>query len=214
MLGLYGITRTRACRAWVGCHDPSPLRAARRAPETSVALAANFVRSHRAYLLDTHSGVDPTGRQKRQDAWVHGIYGLHLPRPRHPAGDGNRDGAAGMTRQIWKFIIPFQDALDTNCIPIEMPDRAQFLTVMEQGGNLCLWAQINQTEKLVTRRFAVFGTGHEMPNSVFDYLGTVMFAGGSLVLHVYELWDDEPDLPEIAGGVDGVGAAKASMGKK
>ena len=96
-----------------------------------------------------------------------------------------------MTRLIWKFIIPLRSTPDSHTIPIEMPDEAQILAVREQGDALCFWAQIHQTERRVTRTFAVFGTGHEMPPGNFDYLGTAMFLNGELVLHVYERPDAE-----------------------
>lgn len=96
-----------------------------------------------------------------------------------------------MTKQIWKFTIPLT-ARDTNCIPIEMPDHAQILTAREQGDALCIWAQVSQTQESKTRNFAVVGTGHELPDGKLGYLGTGVLMEGSLVLHVYEIWDDKP----------------------
>ena len=56
---------------------------------------------------------------------------------------------------------------------------------------LCLWIEVDPDAKLETRRFAVFGTGHEIDytDGQLDYIGTVQMEGGALILHVYEKLD-------------------------
>jgi len=70
---------------------------------------------------------------------------------------------------------------------IQMPAGAKILTVHEQHGSICIWAEINTERKLVDVTFRVHGTGHEIievENS--KYIGTVFMDNGYKVWHVYK----------------------------
>lgn len=71
---------------------------------------------------------------------------------------------------------------------IEMQVGAEILTAREQGDQICLWARVDMSqERSEMRAFHVFNTGCEMPNDLdLKYVGTAMFQGGSLVMHVFE----------------------------
>lgn len=89
-----------------------------------------------------------------------------------------------MAKTIWKFPIVITD-LQT----VPLPDGAKVLTVAEQRGDLCLWAEVNPDAPKVKRTFEVFGTGHPMHTDMGverGYVGTAQTEGGSFVWHVYE----------------------------
>lgn len=85
-----------------------------------------------------------------------------------------------MARTIWKFLI------DPVSLEGRLPAGAKILTAREQGEQICVWAEVDPAAPMMTRRFAVYGTGHEMPDNPGAYIGTAMLHGGSLVFHVYE----------------------------
>jgi hypothetical protein len=57
--------------------------------------------------------------------------------------------------KIYKYPIPFTDR-----IVLALPFGARVLCVQGQEGQLCLWAEIEETAPLVDRIFRVYGTGH------------------------------------------------------
>jgi hypothetical protein len=63
---------------------------------------------------------------------------------------------------------------------------ARILSVQEQGGNLQLWALIDEGLPLQKRVFRVFGTGQDIPSEPLRYIGTVQMDDGALVAHVFE----------------------------
>src|SRR6187402_2134015 len=71
---------------------------------------------------------------------------------------------------------------------IEMPDGAEILSAQSQHDSIFLWARVHPKELNYPRRFAVFGTGHEMPqDQLYSFIDTVQMNGGSLVFHVFEI---------------------------
>lgn len=76
---------------------------------------------------------------------------------------------------------------------VQMPCGAQVLTVQMQRRTPCLWAKVDPAQPTETRRFAIYGTGHEVPDDPrMLYLGTVQMEGGALVFHVFELPVEAP----------------------
>lgn len=86
-----------------------------------------------------------------------------------------------MSTTIWKYRL---DSLGLTKISI--PGASKILSVGEQGGYVCFWVEVTPTEPLRERTFAVYGTGHNMPDDPGTYLGTAMLMGGMLVYHLYE----------------------------
>jgi hypothetical protein len=89
-----------------------------------------------------------------------------------------------MSHKIFKYEFAISDNVE-----IPMPRGAELLTVQVQRGIPCLWARVDTTEPRTSRRFRIFGTGHEMPS--YDawngqYVGTFQMEGGALVWHLYE----------------------------
>ncbi len=85
-----------------------------------------------------------------------------------------------MSKVIWKFTL-------RPIIEIEMPEGAQVLSVHEQNGEVCMWAQVRTENPTVKRKFFTFGTGHILPdNKRLKYVGTALLIDEALVLHVFE----------------------------
>lgn len=82
---------------------------------------------------------------------------------------------------IWKF--PLQT---TDHQTISMPIGAEILTVQTQFGEPCLWARVDTNEPKETRSIAIHGTGHSIPDSTVEYIGTYQLSNGKLIFHVFE----------------------------
>jgi hypothetical protein len=81
---------------------------------------------------------------------------------------------------VWKYVLaPVPEQT------INIPVGAQLLHVAEQNGQLCLWAKVDLSGAVVSRRFYVAATGYEMPSYV-EHIGTALMQGGDLVFHVFE----------------------------
>lgn len=66
-----------------------------------------------------------------------------------------------------------------------MPQCADILTAQMQGRQLCLWALVQPENKMETRTFSIFGTGHPI-DDVGRYIATFQIEGGTLIFHVFE----------------------------
>lgn len=92
-------------------------------------------------------------------------------------------------RTVWKFPVSIDPALAaafTQVVPI--PAGARFLHAAAQGYAIALWYEVPDPEAATEdHRFQVFGTGTGPIGDHLTYVGTGVFADGSLVLHVYEV---------------------------
>jgi len=68
---------------------------------------------------------------------------------------------------------------------ILMPIVSNILSVGEQGGMVCIWAEVDTETKPVKRFFLVASTGHELPKEGKSFIGTVQIP--PFVWHVFEL---------------------------
>ena len=84
-------------------------------------------------------------------------------------------------KTIWKYKLEI-----TEQQTIEMPATATFLTMQVQHDVVTVWYLVNPKEDHRPRRFAIYGTGHEMPDEPGTYLGTFQIVGGALIFHVFE----------------------------
>ncbi len=88
-----------------------------------------------------------------------------------------------MKKTIWKFEI------NPSNLSIEMPKKAEILTVQQQNGEACIWALVNPDEEKEERVFEIFGTGHSVPVDMGierKYINTFQLNGGALVFHLFE----------------------------
>ena len=85
-----------------------------------------------------------------------------------------------MKRVIWKYAL----RLGTNVI--EMPVKAELLTVQMQRDTICLWALVNPDIAMEQRLIEVVGTGNPIPEpyAVRRYIGSVQL--DEFVWHVFE----------------------------
>lgn len=81
---------------------------------------------------------------------------------------------------VYKYTVPAEDR------PVVRTHKgAELLCVAEQFGALCLWVRVDPSQPETMRGLRVAGTGH--PDADGVYVGTALLAGGSLVLHVFDL---------------------------
>lgn len=90
---------------------------------------------------------------------------------------------------IYKY--PFK-VFDVNArFAIEMPEKAQILSIQMQNGKPYLWALVNTdnplNESLEDRTFVVCGTGQQIygDTSSYKYLSTIQ--DGNYVWHIFEV---------------------------
>lgn len=96
-------------------------------------------------------------------------------------------------QQVWKY------ELGPERTDVEMPAGAYVLSAQGQGaqppeaprerGWATVWALVDPAAESETRTFFVTGTGHAIAyeRDALDFIGTVQWYDGSLVLHVFEV---------------------------
>jgi hypothetical protein len=73
---------------------------------------------------------------------------------------------------------------------LKLPVARTLLSISEQHGNIAMWYEVDTHEpeggptKVTGVAFQCFETGDQVPDG-WQYMGTVLFDGGSYVLHVY-----------------------------
>lgn len=69
---------------------------------------------------------------------------------------------------------------------IDMPECAEILCAQIQDNAPYLWALIDSDAPTITRRIYIIGTGHETPDNLGRYIGTVQMMDGALVWHIFD----------------------------
>lgn len=83
---------------------------------------------------------------------------------------------------------------------LEIPAPATILSVIEQHGDVVLYALLNEKAPTVTKVIDIYGTGNRIPfeRSTYEgepqtepgkFIGTVSTANGSLIWHVFDATD-------------------------
>lgn len=87
-------------------------------------------------------------------------------------------------KTIWKFPLAAQAINE-----IEIPAESEILTVQSQNELACMWALVNPHARKEKRKFAVFGTGHTIPDNIKkeNYIGSFQLQFGALIFHVFEV---------------------------
>lgn len=106
-----------------------------------------------------------------------------------------------MNTTIHKFVIPVQESfmmpgLHKSLLRayVDMPCEAEILSVENQRETLTVWAMVDPNEtRREPREFVLLATGatllHEAAeefDASFFFMNTVLFSGGSFVLHVFK----------------------------
>lgn len=84
-------------------------------------------------------------------------------------------------RQIWKYALEPRERTE-----LLIPKNARVLSVQAQQGQVMIWALVDPSEPMETRRFVVVPTGQPFEESRLHYLGSVQLQDGRLVLHCFE----------------------------
>ena len=84
---------------------------------------------------------------------------------------------------IYKYKLDLKDGEQE----INLPSPYTILQVGNQAEELVVWAQIDPDGVPSKAVFRVFHTGQGLPEDICDYdhKGSVMFIGGSFVVHVF-----------------------------
>lgn len=71
-----------------------------------------------------------------------------------------------------------------------LPKHAEILSIGSQGGNICMWAKVDDTVESELRKFFTTFTGRAIPDNEYllDFIGTTTTDDG-LVYHVFEVKD-------------------------
>lgn len=92
---------------------------------------------------------------------------------------------------IWKYSKPVHEL--TDWISFQIPAKAKVLSVGNQNETLCIWVEVERPTPVCKWFFRIAGTGHPLvPDDqtvlpvLGRFIGTVLFAQGSLVFHVYQ----------------------------
>jgi hypothetical protein len=84
---------------------------------------------------------------------------------------------------VWKISVPVNVLTASFTNSFHLPAGAKFLHCREQHDALSLWFEVD-TE---ARSIQFFGTGVGPIREGLEYVGTVIFSDGNLVLHIYEV---------------------------
>jgi hypothetical protein len=85
-----------------------------------------------------------------------------------------------MTRTVWKFDL---ETVDEQTISV--PKGAQFLSLQMQHGKPRIWALVDPNAREYPVDIRIAGTGHELPDSPGNFLGTFQLHDGGLVFHAF-----------------------------
>lgn len=96
------------------------------------------------------------------------------------------------SRVVHKFPISIDPIAVMGTQIIDIPAGADLVHCAAQGHTIALWYEVPYSEEpyegpTVRHGFQVFGTGNGPIGDHLKHVGTALFAGGDLVLHVYEV---------------------------
>ena len=88
--------------------------------------------------------------------------------------------------KVYKYLVVIGDYFS-----LGLPQDAQVLKVEAQRGRIWLWALVDETKPIETRKFGFAGTGHEIDGSeILSHIGTFQTDDGQLVWHIFEVKGD------------------------
>lgn len=90
-------------------------------------------------------------------------------------------------RKIWKMgpLKTFDYNSDGTCQSMRIPEDSELIDIQVQDAEMYLWFTVNSALPKVERKFALYGTGWDIPDGA-SYCDTVHLPGGE-VWHVFEL---------------------------
>ena len=88
-------------------------------------------------------------------------------------------------QQIFKYKLDPAYASTGQALMLQLANDNAILSVQRQQDDICLWALIDANMPEQERMFNVYPTGVTVPVGAV-FLGTVQFANGSSILHVFD----------------------------
>jgi hypothetical protein len=87
--------------------------------------------------------------------------------------------------KIWKYNLRITDTQS-----ICLPENARILSAQMQNNELYIWVLHDKDYSSEVRHFAIYGTGHDIPENPGFPIASVqqVFGGGSLVWHLFEVY--------------------------
>lgn len=82
---------------------------------------------------------------------------------------------------IYKYPIACTDSQN-----VFMPTGCKILTVQNQKGIICIWALVDTNAPSECVKIRILATGQPIDNDCLEYLGTVQFAFGDVVYHIFK----------------------------
>lgn len=89
-------------------------------------------------------------------------------------------------KTIWKIALPLDVLIVSTTTEVRLPANSRLVHVREQKDALCAWFEVDPETPEYIYKFQVFGTGTPVGEHL-QYLGTGLFADGTLVLHLYQV---------------------------
>lgn len=88
-----------------------------------------------------------------------------------------------MTTAIYKYPVPLRDEVD-----LALPHGARVLSVLNQREELVLYAAVDVEPNADSEplHLVVRGTGHAFQGNEGEFIGSVSFADGDLIFHVFK----------------------------
>ena len=82
---------------------------------------------------------------------------------------------------IWKYEVPIEDHFT-----LELPVNSKILSFQLQRGTPTIWVMVDTKKPIILRKFRLCGTGHELENKYWKFIGTIQMHNGDLVFHLFE----------------------------
>lgn len=92
-------------------------------------------------------------------------------------------------KTIYKYPLTLESFTE-----VAMPVEAEILDIQMQYDVICIWALVDPENRLVTRKFRIFGTGHPIEMKDLDslvYLKTVKTRTELFIWHVFEVKNEK-----------------------
>ena len=92
-------------------------------------------------------------------------------------------------KTVYKYEIPrhkldgMEFTMPAGASPLPLVVNVQHSSVDER---ITFWAEVDTAQVDAVRKFAVYGTGHAIPQDSV-YVGTTLLMGGRIVFHLYEI---------------------------
>jgi hypothetical protein len=84
-----------------------------------------------------------------------------------------------MSLSIWKYPLS-RDGWHGS-----VPVGARFLSAQVQHSDIVVWALVDTTAPVETRKFRILGTGFPLEGEPGEYVGTVQTHNGHFVWHIF-----------------------------